>query len=168
MYCDTDSVKFIDDGTIDFTAYNKSRKTDSINNGGVAYDKTGKAYYLGLYEYEGTARRFCSMGAKKYCYEDQDGQLHLTVAGVNKKKGAAELQGHGGINAFKEGFTFYDAGGTEAVYNDITEPIRVNIDGHILIITANVLLRDSTYTLGVTGEYKRILEKPNIWLDMLK
>ena len=168
VYCDTDSVKFIDDGTIDFSNYNKSRKTDSINNGGVAYDKNGKAYYLGLYEYEGTARRFCSMGAKKYCYENQDGQLHLTVAGVNKKKGALELQKHGGIAAFKEGFTFYDAGGTEAVYNDITEPIRVDIDGHILPITANVLLRDSTYTLGVTGEYKRILEKPNIWLDMLK
>ena len=167
VYCDTDSVKFIDDGSVDFTKYNKSRKQDSIKNGGVATDRTGKEYYLGLYDYEGTYKRFITMGAKKYAYEDPDGQLHITVAGCGKSKGAKELAERGGLEAFQEGFTFYKAGGTESVYNDIREPFKVNIDGHILFISSNVLIKESTYTLGVTGEYKRILSHPAIWLDLM-
>lgn len=168
VYCDTDSVKFIDDGSISFDNYNKSRKRDSEKNGGVATDKKGRKYYLGLYDYEGTYKQFITMGAKKYCYVDQNDQLHITVAGAGKKKGAAELERKGGIKAFKEGFTFEDAGGTESVYNDITEPFKVNIDGNSLLITSNVLIKKSTYTLGVTGEYKRILNHPAIWLTLFK
>lgn len=168
VYCDTDSVKFIDDGTVSFDKYNKSRKQDSIKNGGVATDKAGKQYYLGLYDYEGTYKRFITMGAKKYAYEDPAGQLHITVAGCGKSKGAQELASRGGLEAFQEGFTFYDAGGTESVYNDIRDPFKVNIDGHSLLITSNVLIKKSTYTLGVTGEYKRILSHPAIWLDLIK
>lgn len=168
VYCDTDSVKFIDDGTVDFTQYNKSRKQDSIKNGGVATDKAGKQYYLGLYDYEGTYKQFITMGAKKYAYVDNADQLHITVAGCGKSKGAKELAERGGLEAFKEGFTFYEAGGTESIYNDIRDPFKVNIDGHSLLITSNVLIKESTYTLGVTGEYKRILSHPAIWLDLIQ
>ena len=167
VYCDTDSVKFIDDGTISFDDYNKSRKTDSINNGGVAEDINGNKYYLGLYEHDGAYKQFITLGAKKYAYTDQDYKLHITIAGVGKSKGAKELSKQGGIDAFKEGLTFYDAGGTESVYNDITEPFKLDIDGKSLNITSNCLIKDSTYTLGLTGEYKKILSNPAIWLDLL-
>ena len=73
-----------------------------------------------------------------------------------------------GIESFKEGFTFYEAGGTESIYNDIRDPVIVNINGNSLFITSNVLIKESTYTLGVTGEYKRILSHPAIWLDLIK
>lgn len=168
VYCDTDSVKFIDDGSVSFDKYNKSRKQDSIKNGGFAEDKNGNKYYLGLYEYEGTYKQFITLGAKKYCYVDQDDRLHITVAGAGKKTGAAELARHGGIKAFKEGFTFKEAGGTESIYNDITEPFTVDIDGKQLNITSNCLIKASTYTLGITGEYKRILNHPVIWLTLFK
>ena len=167
VYCDTDSVKFIDDGSISFNRYNESRKRDSIKNGGVATDRNGKEYYLGLYDNEGTYKQFITLGAKKYAYVDQQDQLHITVAGAGKKKGAAELARKGGIKEFKEGFTFIDAGGTESVYNDIREPYIIQRDGHELEITSNVLIRPSTYTLGITGEYKRILSNPAIWLDLI-
>ena len=112
------------------------------------------------------------MGAKKYAYIDAADQLHITVAGCGKSKGAKELAARGGLEAFKEGFTFYEAGGTESIYNDIRDPVKVNIDGHSLLITSNVLIKESTYTLGVTGEYKRILshrklgENETIFRDM--
>ena len=167
VYCDTDSVKFIDDGTISFNKLNESRKRDSIRNGGWASDRSGKKYYLGLFDYEGTYKQFVTLGAKKYAYVDQDDQLHITVAGCGKSKGAAELASRGGIKAFKEGFTFYEAGGTESIYNDIREPFKVNIDGHSLLITSNVYIKESTYTLGITGEYEKILRNPSIWLDLL-
>lgn len=166
VYCDTDSVKFIDDGSVDFEPYNEQRMKDSEAHGGVAYDTKGFPQYLGLYEYEGTYKEFITMGAKKYAYVDLADRLSITVAGVGKSKGAEELKERGGLQSFKEGFTFYDAGGTESVYNDIKEPFKVKIDGHTLLITSNVLIKKSTYTLGVTGEYRRILNNPSIWLDL--
>ena len=165
VYCDTDSVKFIDDGSIDFTAYNKSRKTDSEKNGGVATDQHGRKYYLGLYDNEGTYKQFITMGAKKYAYVDDHDKLHITIAGVAKSKGAVEM---GCIENFKEGFIFYAAGGTESVYNDAPEIGEIEREGHKLKITSNVLIRDSTYTLGITGEYRRILNHPAIWLALFK
>ena len=168
VYCDTDSVKLIDDGSVSFDEYNQKRKTASIKNGGVATDTKGKKYYLGLYDYEGTYKYFASMGAKKYCYVDDNDKLHITIAGVGKSKGAAELSDHGGIRAFKEGFTFYKAGGTESVYNDDPETKVLKVGENELNITSNVLIKDSTYTLGITGEYRKIINNPAIWLDLMK
>ena len=168
VYCDTDSVKFIDDGKVSFKAYNESRKRDSIKNGGFAADPAGHNHYLGVYENEGSSPRFCTLGAKKYAYEDASGELHITVAGVSKYKGAVELARRGGLEAFKEGFVWYDAGGLESVYNDDPELKEVTIDDHKLQISSNVLLRPSTYTLGITGEYARILENPVIWLALMQ
>ncbi len=168
VYCDTDSVKVIDDGSISFDKYNAKRKKSSVKNGGVAVDPRGKKYYLGLYDYEGTYKYFASMGAKKYCYVDDSGKLHITIAGVGKSKGASELEEHGGIKAFKEGFTFYKAGGTESVYNDDPETKILKVGDNELNITSNVLIKDSTYTLGITGEYRKIINNPAIWLDLMK
>ena len=167
VYCDTDSVKYIDEGNIDFKQYNRIRKQDSIRNGGCCRDPAGNMQYLGLYDYEGTYKKFITLGAKKYAYVDQQDQLHITVAGCGKKTGAKELASRGGIEAFKEGFTFYDAGGTESIYNDIREPYYIDLDGHTLEITSNVLIRPSTYTLGITVEYEKILRNPAIWLQLL-
>ena len=166
VYCDIDSVKFIDDGKVDFSKYNKEQIRKCISNGAVAEDSNGHKYYLGLYDYEGTYNQFVTMGAKKYGYVDQDGELHITIAGVAKKKGAVELQKAGGLKMFRSGFTFYDAGGTEAVYNDGVDQIIIRQDQKIRV-TSNVMIKPSTYTLGVTSEYKRIISQPAIWLDLL-
>jgi len=166
VYCDTDSVKLINDGSVSFDDYNEQRKKSSIKNGGVATDLTGKKYYLGLYDYEGTYKLFSSMGAKKYCYVDSNDKLHITIAGVGKVKGAQELAEHDGIDSFKEGFTFYKAGGTESVYNDDPEIKELKVGDNTVKITSNVLIKDSTYTLGITGEYRKIILNPAIWIDI--
>lgn len=103
---------------------------------------------------------FRTMGAKKYVYrEAPDSKLICTIAGVSKQKGGEELEAHGGITAFHEGFTFTEAGGLEAIYNDIPTYIATEYEaeGQTCKITANVCLRPSTYTLGLTADYKRLL-----------
>lgn len=91
------------------------------------------------------------MGAKKYAYEDEQGKLHITIAGVSKS-GAAEL---GSLENFKEGFVFKQSGGMEAYYNDTpAEPLY--IDGHTLEVPPNIYLETGEYTLGLTMEYKRL------------
>lgn len=164
VYCDTDSVKYI--GNIDWFEYNEERKQESIETGAWAIDPSGESHYMGVYEDDGHYSKFATLGAKKYCYQFEDGKTHCTISGVNKKKGGIELDKHGGITAFTEGFVFVEAGGTESVYNDDTD-ITLSIDGHELHVTANVLIKDSTYTLGITEEYRRIIEDANLFAKLL-
>ena len=155
VYCDTDSVKYF--GSVDWTEYNEERMRDSLDNGAYADDRDGVRHYMGVYEKDGEYDQFKTLGAKKYCYVDKRGKLSLTVAGVNKKKGAAELEAAGGIEAFREGFVFYAGGGTESVYNDLPDPIMIYRDSRPLAVTSNVVIRPSTYTLALTPTYHEVV-----------
>ena len=157
LYCDTDSVKYL--GTINWEPYNAQRIADSIKSGAWADDPKGERHYMGVYEQEHDMSEFSTMGAKKYVYRDaKTGKLVCTIAGVGKTAGAKELEAAGGISAFKDGFTFHEAGGLEALYNDKPEIDRWEVEpGRYVGITSNVVLRESTYTLGVTAEYLRLL-----------
>lgn len=154
IYADTDSVKYI--GELDIEPFNEKRRLEAVKKGAYAKDKKGVTHYIGVYENEGYTlpNRFRTLGAKKYVLEDSQGKLHITIAGVNKKQGAIEL---GKIENFKEGFIFKDAGGTESVFNDNVD-MTVEREGHDLEIRDNVVIRDSTYTLGLTAEYMDILK----------
>ena len=163
VYCDTDSVKYT--GVVDWSGYNADRIAECQNSGSFATDPQGITHYMGVFETEdlkdtGFAYRyFKTLGAKKYAYVEREGEgVHCTIAGVNKKKGGSELDKHGGLSAFAEGFVFREAGGTMAVYNDAPEMDHVDIEGHRLSITSNVAILPSEYTLGITGEYERIIK----------
>lgn len=153
VYCDTDSVKVWGDIDKLVKKYNQLRIKDSKENDAYAKDCKGNIHYMGVYEVDGIYDRFCTLGAKKYCYE-VDGKLKLTLAGVSKKDGAKELKK---IENFKPGFVFSKSAGLEAVYNDNVDFVYTNQDGVKIRITDNVCLRPSTYTLGITAEYERIL-----------
>ncbi len=156
IYCDTDSVKYI--GDIDIEQYNRQRIRDSRINKAYAKDQKGIIHYMGVFENEidnadKAYDRFKTMGAKKYVYE-LNGDLHITIAGVPKKDGAKEL---GCIENFEEGFIFKEAGGTESIFNDDIDMI-IESEGHRIRITDNIVIKPSTYTLGLTAEYKAILD----------
>lgn len=163
IYCDTDSVKYT--GSVDWSGYNLDRIEECRNSGSFATDPSGVTHYMGVYETEdipetGYAYRyFKTLGAKKYAYVEREGEgVHCTIAGVNKKKGGAELDEFGGLSAFAEGFIFRKAGGTQAIYNDSPQMSKVEIEGHTVPITSNVAILPSEYTLGITGEYERIIK----------
>lgn len=156
VYCDTDSVKYL--GEINLDKFNAERIKDSKESGAYATDPSGITHYMGVYEKEHDMCEFRTMGAKKYVYrETPKDKLVCTIAGVSKNSGGKELEDHGGIEAFHEGFTFERAGGLEAVYNDCPAIKQFELSGHTLEITSNVCLRPSTYTLGLTADYKRLL-----------
>lgn len=160
VYADTDSVKYL--GDIDWCEYNRIREDQSRKHGAFAVDKKGKSHYMGVFEYEGEYAKFSTLGAKKYCSEDPDGTLHITIAGVGKKSGAAELKAAGGISQFKPGFIFRAGGGLDAVYNDDPEIKEMVIDGRKLEISRNVCLVPGEYTLGLAGDYERLLDRLQI------
>ena len=164
VYCDTDSVKYL--GSIDFDSFNAKKKRRSEENGAVATDPAGVKHYLGVMEHDADYSEFATMGAKKYAYRYPDGKLGITIAGVNKSKGADELEAAGGLSAFKEGFVFKKAGGTESIYNDVPAVDHIIREGRAIPITSNLYIKDSEYTLGITGEYYRILQHANVWREI--
>lgn len=149
IYCDTDSVKYV--GTVDFTELNAEIQALSEKHKAYADDPKGNRHYLGVYEPDAHYKRFVTLGAKKYAYEDDNGKLHITISGVSKN-GAEEM---GCLENFKEGFIFRENAGMEAVYNDHWHD-PVIIDGHTVEIPPNIYLHKSTYELGLTGDYKKL------------
>lgn len=158
VYNDTDSVKHLN--KVDFTEYNNKRIADSKKSGAYAVDSKGIIHYMGVYETEHNMSDFATLGAKKYCFiEEGSSELKVTISGVTKSKGGKELMKYDGIETFlNTPFTFREAGGLDAVYDDNRGCRIVEIDGYKLPITANVQLVPSTYTLGITGEYERLLK----------
>ena len=172
VYSDTDSTKY--QGKVNWKPYNDLRIKDSKKSGAYATDPKGNIHYMGVFEMETSEHgyyEFKTLGAKKYCYrEEKDSDLHITIAGVTKKKGGKELEKLEGIDSFKPGFVFgreggtekgdmidNGAGGKELIYNDNPEIKTYTVDGHAIAITSNVVIKDSTYTLGITAEYELLL-----------
>ena len=155
IYSDTDSIKYV--GDVNFSNLNKQLEEEAVSNKAYATDKYGEVHFMGVFEDEGykLPNRFKTLGAKKYVLEDKDKKLHITIAGVNKIKGAKELER---IENFSEGFIFKEGGGTESVFNDNVNISYLTLDGKKLEITDNVVIRDSTYTLGITAEYRKVLD----------
>ena len=155
IYCDTDSVKFI--GDHDFSEYNRLAIEHSHKSGSFALDHKGKPHYMGVFEDEGTYRFFVTAGAKRYAYYDQNMELHVTVSGVSKEVGAKYLKDHGGLPAFRDGFTFQQSGKKEVIYNN-RPPEKIMINGHLVELRNNVYLRDVPYTMGLSDDYRNLLD----------
>lgn len=154
VYTDTDSVKSVNG--VDFSGLNDRLEKKALRARAYAADSNGEVHFMGVWENEGyeLPNRFKTLGAKKYVLEDSEGKLHITIAGVSKRSGAKEL---GKIENFREGFIFEKAGGTESLFNDDVD-MTVTREGREIRITDNVVIRDSTYTLGITQEYRDILD----------
>lgn len=95
-YSDTDSVKIRNpDKHADYFAAYNDRITRKIGRCLDYYqiDKErmhpknakGSEKQLGVWEDDGCYRRFKTLGAKRYMTEDQDGNVSLTVSGLNKR-----------------------------------------------------------------------------------
>lgn len=165
IYCDTDSVKY--KGDVNWDPINKEQISLCRQYRAYADDSKGKRHYIGVFEKESDMARFTTLGAKKYAYEDMDGHLHITIAGVPKKKGAEELQRKGGLEALKEGFVFEESGKTEARYHDRDTAVgwyQVDEDpSHKIYIGKSVSIVNTTYRVGLTDDYKRLLSDPSGW-----
>jgi hypothetical protein len=169
-YVDTDSVKFIYSERIakEIEKINDRirKKAENSDVECIATTKDGEVQIMGLwdnetYKYEGhTYSKFRTYGAKKYAveyYKKGERKFEITVAGLNKKKGAKEF---GCIENFMLGVTIQNSGRTRAVYDDNIEPHTVTVNGKDYTIYTNVAILDTTYTLGVTDEYMNVA--PNI------
>lgn len=159
VYCDTDSVKCINDHHEDFEAKNQELIKEAEAAGAYATDNHGNIQYMGTWEHETVKEKyseFKTLGSKKYVYRQGD-HVVSTVAGVNKKTGSRFFK-EWGLESFKHGTIIKDSGHLTAFYND-DDIHTITIDGVEIETASNVALVDNTYTLGITDEYIDLIEK---------
>lgn len=163
-YSDTDSAKSCRWDEEKLSALIKKQQDLARERGAVYVSKSGREYLMGYPELDGHYKRFVTLGAKKYAYEDEDGVLHVTVSGVSNVHapgdkmgaGARELSEHGGLEAFRIGFVFREAGG-QTVWYGHNAPGTITVQGVTMTSASYVAVTDGEYTLGQTEEYKRLL-----------
>lgn len=112
VYSDTDSIKFLhpEDHTDFIQEFNiqicedllKAMRFHKLDPNMIA-PKTVKGIEkpLGVYEIDGEYTRFKTLGAKRYLYEEPDGHINITVAGLPKRSGRTY------ITQFKDPFKMF-------------------------------------------------------------
>lgn len=162
VYCDTDSVKYIGDydKEIDELNINVYKRESEVD---VQYhvDHKGESVYMGVWDKEKPYERFITLGAKKYAYEqlDKNGKLKLgvTVSGLSKKNAPKELKEMGGLEKFRNGTVFHNAGRVSASYVDCGIH-TIDVNGEKILTGSFVTLLDTTYTLGITDTMLNIID----------
>lgn len=156
VYCDTDSIKYVNDHEQNFKELNdKINKSFSANRNGIDYpmgvwdSENQKGKY---YEYN----QFKTLGAKKYAFIKQ-GKLGITVAGLSKKEGAKELAKKGGIKKFENGAVFNNSGRSSVYFNN-EEIHTIIVEGVEIETASNIAIVETTYTLGITDTMLDIIE----------
>lgn len=156
VYIDTDSVKFVGHHDDVFEQINQEMIDWCTQNDIINYVNVGNhKYFLGLYDKEKGYSEFITLGAKKYAFK-QSNKIGITVAGLNKKSGAQELERKGGLSNFKIGTEFFDSGRKTVYYNDDKKHF-LTVQGCKIENASNIALVDTTYTLGMTDVMLSIL-----------
>lgn len=156
VYCDTDSVKYINNHDEDVEKLNNEvyeiAKTIDIP---FFVEKDGQKIHMGLWDKEEPYNYFVTMGAKKYAYS-QNGKLGVTVSGLSKKNAPIELQKKGGLEAFKQGTVFINSGRVTVEYHH--DKIHdLNVNGEIIKTGSYINMFDTTYTLGISDTMLNII-----------
>lgn len=162
VYCDTDSVKYID-SSLNRTLKHKLNTEilqdiqDCGKNCTIQYQ--GKYYTLGLWEDDGDYKEFISLGAKKYAYTDYDDTIHITVSGLSKSKAEKWFTENGGLDKFKPGtiIPIQNSGRTTSAYNDRVNIIDLQIGDEIIQVGSNIVIQDSTYEFGIAEDYEKLI-----------
>lgn len=170
VYCDTDSIKFLHpESHTDFIQeFNENIGEELLK--AMRYHHLdpeliapltieGKRKPLGVYEIDGKYKRFKTLGAKRYLYEDLEGKIKMVVAGLPKKPG------HDFIVKYKDPFKVFtkdmhvpesEAGKQTATYIDYeTEgDIRDYLGnvGHYHEYSS-IHLEETSYNLSIADEY---------------
>lgn len=116
----------------------------------------GQESILGVWEFEGAYKEFKTLGAKKYCYREEDG-LHITVSGVPKR---ASICLNDDINNFKIGFNFDRevCKKSQSEHLNGNNPIVTLKDGYTVNQPFGINIRNCGYTLGLEKDFMQIID----------
>lgn len=173
VYCDTDSVKFINaDNIHKFDIYNENHYKNIQEvcrirgldiNLFTPKDIKGITHTLGAYERDGVYAQFKSLGAKKYAYVDKEsGHFNFVVAGLKKSyidENGNEVPTLKSMAQFEKD-SIIEHGKTVIMYTTNQPVVEISDTfGNVYVSTQKngVVVIDGNHTLGVAKEYQRFL-----------
>lgn len=178
IYSDTDSIKMLNfDSHKEYVEkYNKhigKKLADMMEhyklNVELLAPKTiqGKAKPLGIWEFEGNYSHFKTLGAKRYLVKE-NGEFHLTVAGLSKKNGINHMVNICGgdteqvFNIFNDNLYIpADKTGkmTHTYIDTEKEMIVVDYDGvkERVLTLSGIHLEPCDFTLSISEQYNQFL-----------
>lgn len=172
LYCDTDSIFYIDNPTAldiieernriiseEVAEYNPSAPNELF----APVTVKGVAKPLGAWDFEGTLQQFKTLGAKRYASVEADGSFSLTVSGLSKHA-AKYVEDMGGMDFFADGMTIPAefSGRTTHEYSDdtvVTELTDHNGVTSAVEQTGWVHLEASDYSLTIGSEYRQFISR---------
>lgn len=165
IYWDTDSVYYVGDHDDLFDRLNaekldRMRALDYNEDEIAPVDIRGERHTIGLWDpqYHGRHIRIKTFGSKKYFVDD--GELHVTVAGLNKKKAAEYLADiyDDPIEDVDLGLEIPEAwsGRTTAYYHE--DGFTIEINGETVHEESYISIVPTTYTLDDTMVHKLYIE----------
>lgn len=201
IYSDTDSLKLLE--FYDWTAYNNKvdeklkamcKCRDIDFNRTRPKDPKGIEHPLGYFSREDDWTEFKTLGAKRYVYRSaKDGQLHLTVSGINKD---AVICLNDDINNFDDGFVFdkdakrpkTDKDGNvmtdeegSVIYEGVTKKYLIHLkDMHSVVWNkgqedeyfsdwkCGTAMRPTGYDMSVVSEYLMLIENLKSTLECME
>lgn len=162
IYSDTDSIKMLNfdkhKGYVE--KYNKhigKKLADMMDHYKLNVDllapKTiqGKAKPLGIWEFEGNYSHFKTLGAKRYLVKE-NGEFHLTVAGLSKKNGINHM-----VNIC--------GGDTEQVFNIFNDNLYIPADKTGKMTHTYIDTEKEMYVVDYDGVEERVLTLSGIHLE---
>lgn len=162
IYSDTDSIKMLNfdkhKGYVE--KYNKhigKKLADMMEhyklNVELLAPKTiqGKAKPLGVWEFEGNYSHFKTLGAKRYLVKE-NGEFHLTVAGLSKKNGINHM-----VNIC--------GGDTEQVFNIFNDNLYIPADKTGKMTHTYIDTEKEMYVVDYDGVEERVLTLSGIHLE---
>lgn len=156
IYCDTDSVKGIGWDLDKVNEYNRQCVEKLAARGIQPVTYKGRQYSMGVAEHDATYSEFITLGAKRYAYRDaDDGELHITVAGV-PKRGVKAL--HNDIRNFARGKVFHDTGKLVPEYHTQNGIRTVTRQGCRIRVGSWIRLVEADYKLDMTDRFDELLD----------
>ena len=160
VYCDTDSIKYLDIGT-KFVDINKKIPTELLQFDFVAD--------FNRFDDDGEYKAMITYGAKKYCYIDSNNNFKFTVAGLPKKTDGVTW------DTFRPGKTFVGCKlAKRYIYNGIASDFEVDNEifmerQEIKSSNGGVALFATDYTLDMTERDKiYIRQNKKTWDELDK
>lgn len=175
LYCDTDSIFYL--GDHDFTWHDKHVDDElhaMCDYWGIDFELTrpktpeGIPKPLGYFEDEDDKIiEFKTLGAKRYCFKSEDGELHLTVSGINK---SAVSCLNGSLDNFHKGTNF------DKDHPDVKKKLHTYVrkqgtivwpDGYVSTEDYGINIRRTGYELTIPDEYERLMNAFSLDFDVM-
>lgn len=177
VYCDTDSVYYTNEDKHEHIFETSNDRINRQLKEAADYhgidvnrlspkDPKGIPHTIGLWDLDGRYKRFKTLGAKRYMVEDHDGNVNITVSGINKSSAVPYLKetyGDGIFEAFDEHLHVPEGSCGKSTHTYIDASMKgtvIDYQGtpYDYEELSGTHLEETSYTMTISNEYSEMIE----------